>query len=371
MTVDRRPHAVAWWMWAAGMSVAAMRLSNPIVMLGLGVVVVTVALLRQAQAPWGRTLGVFIKLGLMVIILRILFQIIFGQRIPGHVLFTLPSLPLPGWAEGVSLGGPVTVEALIVAAIAGLRLALILICFGAANAIASPRELLRSLPGVFNEIAVAVTVGLCFLPELMAAVVRIRSARKLRGRPTRGFSGIRGITVPVLEDALEHSMDLACSMGARGFGRTGKRSSLLRNVLCGMSAALGTLCLLLGTYGILAPQSGVPFAPILGGIGLVLLASGVLASGRRAERTRYRPTPFGLRSLTCGLSGWFVIVALSIIGIADPAAISYTPYPLIWPAVPLWALASVAVGLLPLLVAPGVAHARSQDRSDLREKAAA
>ena len=357
---DARPHAASWWLWAGGLSIAALRLSNPFAMAALGAVIVVVALLRQAQAPWGRSLGVFLKIGLVVIVFRVVFQIAFGQRIPGHVLFTLPSVPLPAWAEGVSLGGPVTIESLIVAFIAGLRLALVLLCFGAANAIASPREVLRSLPGVLNEVAVAITVGMCFIPELMAAVTRIRAARMLRGRPTKGFAGIRGIAIPVLEDALERSMELAGSMGSRGFGRPGRPTSRGRSVLCGLSAAVGSLLLIIGAYGMLSPQGVVPVAPILGAVGIGLLGVGVRASGRRSARTRYRPAPFGWRSSICAASGWMVLAAAGVVGALDPTATTYTPYPLEWPTISLLAIASMMIGLAPLVVS---SPAKVQDPS--------
>ena len=60
------------------------------------------------------------------------------------MLFTLPRLPLPGWAAGVSIGGQVTANALVSALIVGLQLAVILLCFGAANTLASPYRLLRA-----------------------------------------------------------------------------------------------------------------------------------------------------------------------------------------------------------------------------------
>ena len=62
------------------------------------------------------------------------------------VLVRLPEVPLPAWAAGVRLGGPVTLEGLLAAAYDGLRLATILACLGAANALASPRRLLRYVP---------------------------------------------------------------------------------------------------------------------------------------------------------------------------------------------------------------------------------
>ncbi len=59
----------------------------------------------------------------------------------------------------------------------GLRLAVVLICFGAANSLASPYRLLRCLPSVLYEAGVAVTVSLAFAPEV------VRRSRRAR-RPT-------------------------------------------------------------------------------------------------------------------------------------------------------------------------------------------
>jgi energy-coupling factor transport system permease protein len=75
-----------------------------------GVVAFVVAA-RRSDAPWSRSLVVFFRLGLIVIALRVVLQVVFGNRLPGHVLFTLPEVPLPSWAAGVSIGGPVTAEA--------------------------------------------------------------------------------------------------------------------------------------------------------------------------------------------------------------------------------------------------------------------
>jgi hypothetical protein len=101
----------------------------------------------------------------------------------------------------------------------GLQLAVILLCFGAANSLASPYRLLRSLPAVLYETGVAVTVALSFTPELVQSIGIVRQARRLRGIPTKGLRGMRGVAVPVLESALDRSLQLATSMDARGYGR--------------------------------------------------------------------------------------------------------------------------------------------------------
>src|SRR5205085_5619596 len=122
------------------------------------------------------------------------------------------------WAAGVTLGGPVTLESLAAGFVEGLQLAVLLACVGAANSLASPYRLLRSMPAVLYELGVAVTVALSFAPQAVVSVQVVREARRLRGRPSSGLRGMRGLAVPVLETALERSLVLAASMDRRGFG---------------------------------------------------------------------------------------------------------------------------------------------------------
>ena len=59
------------------------------------------------------------------------------------MLLDLPEIPLPDWAAGVRLLGPVTSEALLAGLYDGLRLAAIIICVGAANSLANPKRAAR------------------------------------------------------------------------------------------------------------------------------------------------------------------------------------------------------------------------------------
>ncbi len=232
-------------MWAACLAGAASRTTNPILLALVAAVVGFVVAARRTSAEWSRSLAVFVRLGLVVIVIRVLLQIVFGNRLPGHVIVTLPHVPLPSWAEGVSIGGPVTVEELLGAAVEGMRLAVILICFGAANSLANPYRLLRCLPAVLYEAGVAVTVTLAFVPEVVIALAAVRDARRLRGRPVRGVAGLRGMAVPVLESALERSLQLASSMDARGYGRKSAVPTRIRR-LQGGAVAAGLLAVVVG-----------------------------------------------------------------------------------------------------------------------------
>ncbi|MGG7614329.1 energy-coupling factor transporter transmembrane protein EcfT, partial [Streptomyces sp. ZG43] len=174
-------HAGAWWLWALGLAAAASRTRNPLLLALLIGVAGYVVAARRTSSPWARSYGAFVKLGLVIIAIRLLFAMVLGSPVPGtHVLFTLPEVPLPEWARGVRLGGRVTAEGMLFALYDALRLATLLICVGAANALASPARLLKSLPGALYEAGVAVVVAMTFAPNLVADVRRLRAARRLR-----------------------------------------------------------------------------------------------------------------------------------------------------------------------------------------------
>ena len=157
--------------------------------------------------------------------LRVVFRIVFGGQEIGHVLLDLPEVPLPDWAAGVRLLGPVTSEALLAGLYDGLRLAAIILCVGAANSLANPKRLLASVPPALYEIGTALVVAVTIFPQLADSARRVRAAQALRGGATSGVGRLRRFLVPVLEDALERSLALAAGMDTRGYGRSGGASA--------------------------------------------------------------------------------------------------------------------------------------------------
>ncbi len=283
----RNLHPLAWWIWALVLGAAALRTTNPILLSLLIASAWVVVAARRPHAPWARSFGAFLRFGVAVIIVRIVLQVLFGQRLPGNVLFTLPEAQLPSWAAGASLGGPVTTEALVAAFNEGLQLATLLVCVGAANSLASPYRLLRAVPSVLYELGVVVTVALSFAPQSVATIAVVRDARRLRGRPYRGLRGLRGLAVPVLEGALERSLELAASMDSRGYGRRGDVAAARRRA--GQAATLaGALALMIGIFGIL--DNGAPRAL---GVPMLVAGAGLLVASMRAASaaaTRARGT---------------------------------------------------------------------------------
>ncbi|WP_443059886.1 energy-coupling factor transporter transmembrane component T [Streptomyces sp. NBC_00467] len=344
-------HAGAWWLWALGLATAASRTTNPL-LLGLlvGVAGYVVAA-RRTDAPWARSYGAFVKLGLVVIAVRVLFSVVLGSPVPGtHVLLTLPEVPLPDWVRGIRIGGRVSAEQIVFALYDGAKLATLLICVGAANALANPARLLKSLPAALYEAGVAVVVAMTFAPNMVSDVVRLRTARRLRGRPTGGIRAIAQIGLPVLEGALERSVAVAASMDARGYGRSAQVPPAVRRTTTVLTLG-GLLGVCAGTYGLLAAEGAAYGLPVLvGGLGAAM--AGLWLGGRRSVRSRYRPDRFGPRSWLVAGSGVAVAALMIRAGTWDPQALHPGVVPLIAPTLPLWPAVGILIGLLPAFVAP-------------------
>ncbi|ODA70605.1 Energy-coupling factor transporter transmembrane protein EcfT [Streptomyces sp. AVP053U2] len=344
-------HPGAWWLWALALGVAATRTTNPLLLALLVVVSAYVVAVRRPNAPWARSYGAFVRLALAVIVIRLLFAIALGSPVPGtHVLVDLPEVPLPDWAQGIRLGGRVTAEALAFAVYDGLKLATLLLCVGAANALANPSRLLKCLPGALYEMGVAVVVALTFAPSLITDVQRLRAARRLRGRPDRGIRGLLQVGLPVLEGALERSVALAAAMDARGYGRTAQVPAGVRRTTAVLTLG-GLLGVCAGTYGLLTAEGAAYGVPVLLA-GLAAALAGLWLGGRRSVRTRYRPDRWDTRAWLVAGCGTAVAALLALAAVRDPAALHPGVVPLAAPALPLWPAAAVLIGLLPAFVAP-------------------
>lgn len=347
----RALHPAAWWLWAGGVAGAAMRTTNVAVLSMLLASVAFVVASRRSNAPWARSFGSFLKLGAFVVGIRMVIDIIFGIRVGDTLLFTLPSIELPSWAAGVTIGGPVTAEMVAKSFREGFRLAVLLACFGALNSLSSPYRMLRALPAVLYEAGVAVTMAVAFAPEAIAASTRLREARRLRGRVASGPKALRGIAVPLLEDALDRSLLLAASMDVRGYGRQGDLPPARRRMASGALLA-GLMAAAVGTYGVL--DASAPRYLVLPAIAVavVLLGLALVWKGARSARTRYRPDRFLGPEWLVAASGAVALGAMLVAGRNDAAALSPSVVPLMWPTVPTLALVAAVAAFIPGVAAP-------------------
>ena len=353
----RALHPGAWWLWATGLATAASRTTNPL-LLGLILAVAGyVVAARRTDAPWARAYGFYLRMGLVVVAIRVVFAALFGAPVPGHVLVQLPEVTLPDWAAGVRLGGDVTLEGLMGAVYAGLQLATMLTCVGAANALANPKRMLRAVPGALYEVGVAVVVALSVSPQLVEGVSRVRAARRLRGRPHTGLRGLRGVAMPVLEGALERSIDLAAAMDARGFGRGAAEPGVRRR--SGALTLAGLVGVCAGLYGLMDAASPAAFGlPVLI-VGAAVAAAGLTLGGRRSTRSRYRPDHWGVQEWVVAASGVVAAAGVLVGARLDAAALNPSTSPLVAPPLPVVPALALLVGLLPAWVAPP-GHDRSR-----------
>ena len=217
-------HPFTWWLWAIGLAIATVRFDSTWFSLScVGVVMVVVYSFRE-EAPWAKSFEWTLKLALWILGVRTFVGIAIGVPIPGTELFKLPVLPLPTWMPGIRIGGVVTWERLSSSLTEGLLICSIILIFGAAASLTSPHRLLRVLPIYIYEFAVAVVIATSVLPQLVGSVKRIRMAQRLRGQNTRGFTSWKRVAIPLLEESLARSLDLAAAMDSRGYGVSKKRS---------------------------------------------------------------------------------------------------------------------------------------------------
>ena len=350
LTFPRALHPGAWWLWAGALAAAAGRTQNPVPLALILAVTGFVVAARKSDAPWARSYVAFLKLSLLIIVVRVLFQALLSTGAQGPtVLFTLPSLPMPE-GSGLKLGGEVTLEAVLRAFYEGLQLATIICCIGAANALGSARRLLRYVPGALYEIGVACVIALTFAPQMVTDAARVRAAHRLRGRDGSGLRSLRRLAMPVLEGALDRSVDLAAAMDSRGYGRTTDEARVSR-LVTGALVFGGLLAVCVGVYGLLDGTASAWLGMPVLMAGLASVAAGLHVGGRRSGRTRYRPDPWALPEWlvsACGVvaaSAVFVDVRLSP---ADYYLASVTQVP----PVPLLGVAGILVAALPAFLAP-------------------
>jgi energy-coupling factor transporter transmembrane protein EcfT len=126
---------------------------------------------------------------------------------------------------GIRVGGAITQERLTFAFAEGVQIATLICIFAAATSLTSPHRLLRQMPVFIYEFGVALVIATSVLPQLVTSATRIKSAQRMRGIQRRGWAGV---ALPLLEESLARSLDLAAAMDSRGYGYSRNRSRYRR-----------------------------------------------------------------------------------------------------------------------------------------------
>jgi energy-coupling factor transport system permease protein len=347
--LPRDLHPVAWWVWSLGLAACASFTTNPwILLLLIGVACLTVAA-RRSDQPWADSFRIYLWLGVVIVVVRVLFRVLIGGMDGGQVVLHLPVIPLPHWALGIRLLGDVTRDSVLSGLYDGLRLATVVICVGAGNALANPKRLLRSVPPALYEIGSALVVAVTVLPQLADSLRRVRLAQTLRGGDHGKVRGLRRLVVPVLEDALERSLALAAGMDTRGYGRTAGATPRERRTT-GVVMLTGLCAVCVGVYAALDRTTPGWLGRPMVVLGVLLSFVAVRQAGRRVVRTRYRPAPWRWPETVVAGSG--VLVAVAGWWISHHQLLIAYPSLSVTPTVSLLALLAVAIGLCGALASP-------------------
>ncbi len=214
-------HPLTLWVSAILLAVGVVALDNAWIAIAIVGAVALLVYLRRDGSPWQASFNLSLRIGATILAIRTIVGILIGVPIPGTVLFRLPILDLPSWMPGIRVGGSVTLERLSSSLHEGVFIATMIALFGAATSLTSPHKLLRVTPSFIYEIGITLVIATSVFPQLATSARRIRTAQKLRGIEN---IRIRSIAIPLLEESLSKSLQLAAAMDARGYGISRKRS---------------------------------------------------------------------------------------------------------------------------------------------------
>ena len=234
------------WICATLLAIGVVALDNASVALAMVGAVALLVYIRRDGSPWQRSFLLSLRIGATILGIRTIVGILIGVPIPGTNLFTLPILDLPSWMPGIRIGGAVTLERLSFSLHEGVIIATMIALFGAATSLTSPHKLLRVTPSFIYEVGITLVIATSLFPQLATSARRIRTAQKLRGMEK---IELRSIAIPLLEESLSRSLQLAAAMDARGYGISRKRSRyrpqpwLLRDNLILLLSTVATIAM--------------------------------------------------------------------------------------------------------------------------------
>jgi energy-coupling factor transport system permease protein len=309
----------AWVSWLIATIVILSITRNPLYLVLILMCIVFVGItLRQAGAEAASPFPLW-KLAVWILLLSTTFNALtshYGQT----VLFTIPgNLPL--------LSGPVTLEAMVYGFTNGLILTGLLASFMVLNLALTVRELISLIPRAFFPMAVVTSIAVTYLPTTLRQFKQIREAQAIRGHQMRTLRDWLPLWMPLLVGGLEHAMQLAEAMTARGFASTRSGAHGGGNTPR-IFMIIGLVLLTLG-WVVQLGGAGVSGLALITS-GAILILGGLWFLGRESARTAYHSPGWGWQDwLTVLVSmGVLAICTLPIPGVSHEA-LYYDPYPIL------------------------------------------
>ena len=305
--------------WVMLVMVLALAITNPLYLAILLLCVVLVATLAPREGAGVASFRALAIFGVLMLGVSVGVATINGNY-GDHILFTVPGPQVPDWLGGLRLGGPVSGEGLVAAAIRGLAILCIFLAVGGFNGAVSPHRVLRSTPGALFHASLVLTVGLTLLPSSVEDVRRLREMRALRGA-RHGLRDLPALVVPAVINGLERSMQLAEAMEARGYAASARPPAAAR-----LAASASAPCFVFAAWVWFYWVEWRWFGAVLAAGGLGLLGYWFWASGRAQQTTSFNdePVPPAQRALIAASA--VTAVAVLVARSAGAGDLTYNPF---------------------------------------------
>lgn len=326
-------HPLSWLAWVAAALIALSTTRNPLYVI-LQVMCISLVVMavdaRQDSRPAPFSPLKFALLAIAGAAILNGLTVHFGD----HVIFTIPGrLPY--------LSGDVTWEAVVYGALNGLVLSGLFAAFAVINMALPIAAFVQLIPRAFHTVAIIISISVTFVPVTLRQFQQIREAQAVRGHRARGLRDWAPLFLPLLTSGIEHALQLAEAMTARGFASTNAAPTWTGfSILGGMTALLAGW---LATMLVAPPAIGYGLLAL--GAMLILLA--LIVVSRLTPHTVYRPRAWRAPDAitAAAMLAIMVLFAVGIPGV-ERESLYYYPYPSItWPRFePTYGLA--ALGLL-------------------------
>ena len=307
----------AWVIWLTTVLILLSITRNFLYLVIILLCVIFVGLvLQQAGAGLPRPFSLW-KFALWIILFATVFNALtshYGET----VLFTIPgNLPL--------LSGEVTLEAMVYGVTNGLILIGMLLSFMVLNLALPVRDLISLIPGAFFPVAVVTSIAVTYLPTTLRQFQQIREAQAIRGHQMKSLRDWLPLLMPLLVGGLEHAMQLAEAMTARGFASTkfvAGRQQIQPRVfmLAGVVLLAAGWLIQLGSK----PEGGLALIVV----GVILIIISLWQQGKQAHRTTYHRPAWGWQDvITLMITLCILVVFLLPIPGINRESLYYDPYP--------------------------------------------
>jgi energy-coupling factor transport system permease protein len=308
------------WVWVCWLATNLVILSitrNPLYLVLILVCISFIGLtLRRSGSDLFRPISLW-KVAVWIILLATIFNA-FTSHYGSTILFIVPgNIPL--------MSGNITLEAIAYGAINGLILTGMLASFTVLNQALPVRDLISLIPRAFFPMAVVISIAVTYLPTTVRQFQQIREAQAVRGHQMRSIRDWLPLIMPLLIGGLEHAMQLAEAMTARGFARM--QADVSKRQYSSRIAMLVGLFLL--TIGWICQLSAKNISGIaLVATGAVCITGGLWYLGKQSPRSAYHRHAW-LRQDWITLAIVVAVLCVCIVPVSsiNHQALFYEPYP--------------------------------------------